>query len=250
MKNALIGFTGFVGQNLNPNRFTDFINSKNIDDYNGRFFDLLVIAAGDARKWYANQNSSLDMLHILALFEKIKSIKAKKVIVISTVDVYNDCYLEKSCNEDKDVFNDSPYGLHRLMLEKLISINYNDTSVIRLPGLFGKGLKKNIIFDACSQRYDQLVNYNLNSKYQYFDLRHLDSFIDIVIEKKYPLINIATEPISVREIVNVLNIPEELISGKNSPVSYNVTTKYVNSGYFFNKEQVLTAIKKFYEDVE
>jgi nucleoside-diphosphate-sugar epimerase len=248
MKNALIGYTGFVGQNLNKDRFNEFINSKNIKNFKDHKFELLVIAAGDARKWYANQNPSVDLLHVLSLFEDIINIQAKKVVLLSTIDIYPDYREGCVSDENSTIYSDLPYGMHRLMLEKLIKFNYNDVSIIRLPGLMGKNLKKNIIYDICNARLDQLKNYNLDSFYQYFDLKELDGIIDMVLESKYELLNIASEPISVMQIVETLRLKKSNFSTTAKIVKYDVRTTHHKDGYFYNAETILTSIKKYFEN--
>ncbi len=249
MKNGLIGFTGFVGQNLNINRFDELINSSNIKNYKRQEFDLLVIAAGDARKWYANKNPSIDLLHILDLFEDIKQINAKKIILLSTIDVYPDYLPENKYDENTNLYSDFPYGMHRLMLEKLLQITFSDVSIIRLPGLIGKNLKKNIIYDICNNRLDQLKNYNLDSYYQYFDLSLLDQIIDMVLGNNiYKILNLTSEPISVREIAQTLELEESIFSNSQISVKYDIKTIHCEAGYFLNSNDILTSIKKFYEE--
>jgi nucleoside-diphosphate-sugar epimerase len=250
MRNALIGYTGFVGKNLNKERFSEFINSKNIGEYRHQKFDLLVISAGDARKWYANKHPSEDMLHMLKLFNDVKNIAAKKVVVMSTIDVYPDNLPGLSYNENSTSYSDLPYGINRLMFEKLIAGHYDDVSVIRLPGLFGRELKKNIIFDLCNDRADQLTNYNLDSKYQYFNLKDLDEKIDFVIEKSHHILNMATEPISIREIANYIGVPESLFSTTSNIASYDIRSVHAESNYFFDKATVLESIRGFYKNYE
>ena len=62
MKKAIIGYTGFVGGNIIAQSNFDYsFNTTNISDIEGRYFDLLVIAAPSAEKWKANQNPEKDL---------------------------------------------------------------------------------------------------------------------------------------------------------------------------------------------
>jgi nucleoside-diphosphate-sugar epimerase len=247
MRNALVGFTGFVGQNLKVDRFDDLINSSNIKNFKGQEFDLLVVAAGDARKWYANQNPSKDLIHILNLYADLKNIRAKKVILMSTIDVYPDYHSDCVYNENTTIYSDFPYGMHRLMLEKLLQMTFQDVSIIRLPGLMGKNLKKNLIFDICNNRVDQLNNYNLDSFFQYFALSKLDEIIDMVLDSNsYDVLNLVSEPISVRQIANLLNISESLFSNTAPKINYNIQTVHSQTGYIFDSHFTRESIKSFY----
>ncbi|HCD03853.1 MAG TPA: pyridine nucleotide transhydrogenase, partial [Methylophaga sp.] len=40
-----------------------------------------------------------------------------------------------------------PYGLHRRVLEKFVEQHFSSYLIVRLPGLVGPGLRKNVIFD-------------------------------------------------------------------------------------------------------
>jgi hypothetical protein len=62
---ALIGYTGFVGSNLLRQRtFDACFNSSNIDQINGRSFDLVVGCGARAEKWKANADPAADLDNI------------------------------------------------------------------------------------------------------------------------------------------------------------------------------------------
>lgn len=147
MRSALVGYTGFVGGNIASSfGFDELFNSKNIADAFGKGFDLLVYAGVRAEKFLANRNPQADRAMIHQAFDNIKRIDPKKVVLISTIDVYRDSS-GKDETSDMPVKGLQPYGKDRLELESLVRDNY-DSLVIRLPALFGKGIKKNFIFDA------------------------------------------------------------------------------------------------------
>lgn len=69
MKSALIGYTGFVGNNLiGQAHFDDLYNSKNIGDACDREYDLLVCAAPSAEKWKANLDPRPTWIRYITLF--------------------------------------------------------------------------------------------------------------------------------------------------------------------------------------
>lgn len=145
---ALVGYTGFVGGNLNSSHpFDCLYNSKNIKEAYGTAPDLLVYCGVKAVKYIANQNPDEDLKHIHETIENIKAIGAKKLVLISTIDVY------AAPNQMDETFDNEvnrhpeSYGRHRLMLEKWVIENVEDYHIVRLPGLFGHGIKKNFIYD-------------------------------------------------------------------------------------------------------
>ena len=131
---ALIGYTGFVGSNLlSQTPFDHSYNSQNIKDIRGKEYDLVVCAGVSSVKWRANKFPQEDFLQIENLINNLNQTHFKKIILISTIAVY-------------DNPADNAYGRNRLFLENYLTNKY-PTTIIRLPALFGKGLKKNAIYD-------------------------------------------------------------------------------------------------------
>ena len=145
--NALVGYTGFVGSNLyEKGKFDAVYNSKNIEKAYGTMPDLLIYAGLRAEKYLANTAPEKDMATILQAQENIRMIAPKKLVLISTIDVFKD-----SKNADENTVVDTkdlhPYGYNRYQLECWVRENYPDALIIRLPGLFGRNIKKNFIYD-------------------------------------------------------------------------------------------------------
>ena len=143
----LIGYTGFVGSNLNAQyNFDKVFNSKNIEEAFGLNPDVCVYAGVKAEKFLANNNPSADMALVDEAKENIKKINPKKLVLISTIDVYKKPY---DCVESTDIEEDGlhPYGYNRYQLEKWCLENIRDYHILRLPGLFGENIKKNFIYD-------------------------------------------------------------------------------------------------------
>ena len=148
----LVGHTGFVGQNLNRQySFTATFNSKNISDAYGTLPDLCVYCGTRAEKFRADNFPDEDLAHMNETINNIRQINPKRLVLISTVDVIPstqeaDVYEDTGYNTDKL----TSYGKNRLYLENEIRKTYPDALIIRLPALFGLGLKKNFIFDLIS----------------------------------------------------------------------------------------------------
>ena len=143
----LVGYTGFVGSNIAANYdFTWKINSKNKEEAFAKKPDLLIYAGLRAEKFLANKDPEADMAAVMEAMEQIKKINPGKLVLISTVDVY-----QNPVNVDEDTEIDTngllPYGANRYKLEQMVREAWEDALIIRLPGLFGKNLKKNFIYD-------------------------------------------------------------------------------------------------------
>ena len=147
MRTALVGYTGFVGGNIAAScTFDGLYNSKNINSAFGEKYDLLIYAGVRAEKFLANRNPQGDRAMIRQAFENIKRIDPKKVVLINTIDVYRDTN-GKDETSVMQIDNLQPYGKNRLELESLVQDHF-DSLVVRLPALFGKGIKKNFVYDA------------------------------------------------------------------------------------------------------
>ena len=146
---VLVGYTGFVGQNLNAqHKFTHVYNSKNIMDAYGMKPDLCVYSGIRSEKFRADNFPNEDSVHVKNAIENIGQIAPKRLVLISTVDVLP-AVQHANIYEDTPYDTEAltPYGKHRLFLENEVRRLFPHTLIIRLPALFGKGLKKNFIFD-------------------------------------------------------------------------------------------------------
>ena len=163
--NALVGYTGFVGSNIYASgEFDKVYNSKNIEDAYGSRPDLLVYSGLRAEKFLANNDPEKDMEQVLKAEENIKKIDPKKVILISTIDVFKH---PKNVDENSKIETEGlhPYGYNRFVLEERIREKYPDALIVRLPGLFGKNIKKNFLYDMIKiipamlkgEKFDELV---------------------------------------------------------------------------------------------
>lgn len=248
MKTALIGYTGFVGSNIHSQfRFTDVYNSKNIQDIQNKEYDIVVSCGVRGTKWIANANSAKDLRQIKGFIHSIENVKTKKFVLISTEDVY-----EKPFHVDENSKIDpesiQPYGKNRCYLEQYIRNKLPSSTIIRLPGLIGKNLKKNFIYDFLHKRKPELTNGN--SLVQIYDLKNIWKDIKIAIENNISLINFATEPMKVREIIKKVFREDFVNTDKKRLVQYDVRTIYgryygKNKSYLYSQEEILASLKVF-----
>ncbi len=251
MKSALIGFTGFVGSNLcQQHKFTDFYNSKNISDMQGQVFDLVVCAGVSAVKWQANKEPELDWLNIQKLAEVLKKVKANKFILISTIDVY-----PVSTSEDEDyncmLNSKSAYGLHRLKFELFCQENFDDCTVVRLPGLFGDNLKKNVLFDLLNDNCLEAIN--PYSSFQYYFLGNLWRDVQLLARSDIKIANFFSEPILTNELLESFFPNKKVGVNRGQEVHYDLHTKHASiwgkhGKYAYNKLEIMEQVSHFIED--
>lgn len=248
MRTALIGFTGFVGTTLlRQTTFDDCYNSKNIEDIAGRHYDLVVCAGAPAVKWQANQQPQEDWANLQRLIQALRHVTATSFLLLSTVDVY-----DPPINVDEDTIIDPaqihPYGKHRFQLEQFVQQQFALHHIVRLPGLFGHGLKKNFIYDLMHTNCLPLTH--RDSVFQFYDLDWLWQHLNIVRNNAISLINFATEPVSAREMAAFCFGLEFQNETERPPVRYDMHTKYAalfgrESYYLKSKEEMLTTIQWF-----
>lgn len=198
MTKALIGYTGFVGTTLlRQTKFDDFYRSTNINDIKGKKFDLVVCAGAPAKKWIANADPKGDQETIDSLIECLNNIECKTLILISTVDVF------KSPNgvDENSVIDTQglhAYGLNRYRLERFVAKRFQQHLIVRLPGLVGPGLRKNIIFDFLNDNNVEKIE--SRSIFQFYPMVNLWFDIKVALENKINLIHLTAAPVSVAEI--------------------------------------------------
>ncbi len=248
MRTALIGHTGFVGSNLLlQTDFTDVYNSKNIDEIGDKKYDLVISAGNSSLMWMANKEPEKDLKNIHTFINSIKNVRAKRFILISTVEVYDNSL---HVNEDSIIDENklTPYGLHRLHLEKFIEQTFNTHSIIRMPNLYGENLKKNFVYDLIHN--NRLDFTHKDSIQQWYNLKHLWKDIQTAMTNDLSVINFAVEPISCHELAKyTLGITFTTIT-KNLPRKYDMQCKYgklfhSHSPYLYAKTDTLKELKNF-----
>lgn len=196
--NALIGYSGFVGNTLLKQfSFEELYRSSNIHHIEGKSFDIVVCAGAQAKKWIANKNPQEDLKQIENLINNLKKIKCKQFILVSTVDVFQRPIMVDE-NSKVDELNLHPYGLNRRILEKFVQYHFPKHLIVRLPGLVGPGLKKNIIFDILNN--NNLSSIDSRSVFQFYPMVNLWFDINTSLNAELQLIHLTAEPTSVAEI--------------------------------------------------
>lgn len=176
---SLVGYTGFVGSNIDLKGNIDKkYNSQNIKEAYGTNPDILIYSGVRAEKFLANKEPQVDLESIKEAFENIKKINPKKIVLISTIDVYkNPVNVDE--NTDIDTEDLHPYGLNRYYLEKWVEERFEDHLIVRLPGLYGENIKKNFIYD--------LINIipTILTEEKFRELNDEDNFLDKYYIKNY-----------------------------------------------------------------
>lgn len=198
MTNGLIGFSGFVGSTLlKQTAFAQCYRSTDIGEIEGRAFDTLVCAGAPAQKWIANREPEQDRQKIEALIAHLRTVTCKTFILISTVDVFKN---PVNVDEDSPVDESGlhPYGLHRRLLERFVEEHFARHLIVRLPGLVGPGLRKNVIFDFLHQ--NNLNAIDSRGSFQFYPMVNLWYDIQTALQAGLKRVHLTAEPITVAEV--------------------------------------------------
>lgn len=169
MVKIIVGYTGFVGSNLCASyQFDACYNSRNIEKAFGTRPDLLVYSGVRAEMFLANSFINEDLAMIEEAIENIRRIAPERIVLISTIAVYNKTYgVDESTPINKEL--STPYGSNRRILEEWVEHNYPNSLIVRLPGIYGINLKKNFLFDMIHVippmlKEDKYVEFSKKSK--------------------------------------------------------------------------------------
>ncbi|HTJ22023.1 MAG TPA: hypothetical protein VL383_06495 [Gemmatimonadaceae bacterium] len=246
-ESALIGDIGFVGRNLlRQRRFDACFDSSNIEQIAGRGFDIVVCAGAPAEKWKANADPERDSDIIERLTRALEHVEMTTLVLISTVDVFLD---------PRDVDEESPvrwtglhaYGRNRRRLEEILASRF-ETHILRLGGMYGPGLEKNVIYDFLNDnRVDRIDSRGV---YQFYDVGRLWRDITVAIDNELPLVHLSPEPVSVAEIAQAAFGREFTNETSVPPPRYDVHTRYAplfggTGSYLESKSKELAGIAGF-----
>ena len=249
MNNALIGYSGFVGTTLRrQTTFEHLYRSTNINDINGKVFDIVVCAAAPAQKWLANLNPIDDKKNITQLIQRLKTIKCKHFILISTVDVF-----EKAIDIREDTLPSKnalhAYGTNRLILEDFVRETFENHLIVRLPGLVGPSLKKNIIFDLLNN--NDINKIDSEATFQFYPMTNLWFDISVALDNNLKLVHLTSEPTKVSDIAKYGFNLEFSNHVSETPAFYDMKTVHnelYNSnieGYMYTSKEVFQAVRAY-----
>lgn len=248
MENALIGFSGFVGSTLlKQAHFSALFRSTNIYEIKNREFDSVVCAGAPAQKWIANRDPANDRKKIESLINHLRTIKCKKFVLISTVDVFKEPIgVDESTLVDESGLHG--YGLHRRLLEKFVEQHFPDYLIVRLPGLVGPGLRKNVIFDFLNN--NNLHAIESRSVFQFYPMINLWYDIQTALEAGLSLVHLTAEPISVAD-VSLQGFGRPFIQTlENPPARYDMQTRHAqifgsHGQYQYSARETIQSIRTY-----
>ena len=248
MTNALIGYSGFVGGLLRKQeQFSDLFRSTNIAEIEGRSFETIVCAGAPAQKWLANKDPANDQRNIDRLIDHLKTVRCERFILISTVDVFKTPVgVDESTEVDEVGLH--AYGLNRRRLEKFVMEHFPEHLIVRLPGLVGPGLRKNVIFDLLHD--NNLEAIESRGVFQFYPMVNLWYDIKAALNAGLNLVHLTAEPIRVSDLALDgfgRNFANEL---NGTPARYDFQTRHaslfgVSGRYQYSAKETVQAVRAY-----
>jgi hypothetical protein len=121
-------------------------------------------------------------------------------------------------------------------------------SIVRLPALFGHGLKKNAVYDLLHD--NRLERINPASRFQWYPLARLPRDLRTIELHGLPLVNLFTEPVETRTILEQLFADKIVGNLPDPPTHYDLRTRHGaifggDSRYVMSAAGVMTALGEF-----
>lgn len=248
MANALVGFSGFVGSTLLKQApFESLYRSTNICDIEGQSFDTVVCAAAPAQKWIANREPEADRQKIDGLIANLNTIQCRNFILISTVDVFkNTIQVDEDTHVEESGLH--AYGRHRRLLEKFVETQFASHLIVRLPGLVGPGLRKNVIFDFLND--NNLHAIDSRGVFQFYPMVNLWYDIQTALNAGLRLVHLTAEPISVADVSKQGYGKSFDHALANMPATYDMRTRHAQifgaSGHYqYSARETIQAVRAY-----
>lgn len=248
MPDALIGHSGFVGSTLlRQTRFESRYRSTDIAEIEGRAFGTLVCAGAPAQKWLANREPEQDRARIDELIGHLQTVRCDRFILISTVDVFGQAV---AVDEDSPVDERGlhAYGLNRRRLERFVEEHFRQHLIVRLPGLVGPGLRKNVIYDL--HNANNLAALDSRAVFQFYPMVNLWPDIRTALAADLRLVHLTAAPLGVAEL-SLLGFGRSFEQTQpGPPARYDLRSRHAalfggRDGYQYSVRETLLAVRAY-----
>jgi len=200
-KICVLGYNGFIGSNVLE------VLKQNFSVNESDKYDFLVNCAGFSKMYEGNKNPDKMRNVEDSILEKINGISFDKIIHLSTI------YIE--------VYPQDVYSRIKVEMEDKILSKYENATVLRLGGVLGKGLKKNVVFDLITNGPLYVTS---DSFYNYISAYEIANIISYLINNPIAgIINVgSSKSISVADIANILK-KNPIYGNKKETINFDIS---------------------------
>ncbi len=242
-----MGGSGLIGTTLQEQHKFDLVFSSK-DAHKIEKLDLngydIWLSCLPATKWKVNEDIEEDIYNMQYIVKLLHKFKFNNIILFSTIDVYEDSPLESSEHYAPNI-SEFKYGTNRRLFEIMVSqlLTYNNLKIFRLPALFGKHIKKNILFDLLN--YNQVEKIKAKSTYQWYDLNDLYKDVKGRLDLTPKIYNLFPEPVHTTRILEMFPEYANKVDNVNQGSTYIFKTTHTGTGFLYNKDVSLAKLAKF-----
>ena len=236
-------------------------------------FDVIVHCAGSGSVSYSLEHTDKDFEKTvdgtLEILEYMRLYNPKAQLIYPSSPAVQGEHPNEPINEKYIGKPASPYGYHKKLAEELCQ-SYSkefelNISIVRLFSVYGNGLKKQLLWDACIKIYnakDEVTFWGTGEETR--DFIHISdvlSLFDILLrnKNKYLLINGGTGTrYTVRKVVEMIrdligsdvNIKFNNQINRGNPIYYWADTQKLDSFGFITKKKLNQELKNYIEWVK
>ncbi len=222
----------------------------------GEIFDVIVHCGGSGSVGFSVEHPYEDFKKTvdgtLEVLEYIRLYNSQAHLIYpSSPAVQGEC-LDEPIKETYVGKPASPYGYHKKIAEDLCR-SYSDkygiqVSVVRLFSVYGNGLKKQLLWDACNKimaSNDEVIFWGTGEETR--DFIHINDVVKIFeslvnTKERYLVVNGGTgEKVNIEEVVHLI---KELLDAK-CEISFNQTVNEGNPIYYWADINKLKIIYQF-----
>lgn len=197
MKNlAIIGANGMLGSDLirylHDGFYITSINKENYQTFIGKFFNIIINANGNSKRFWANQNPLDDFFaSTVSVYKSIFDFPCDVYIYISSSDVYENHTEPEQTKESNKIIpeNLSSYGLHKHLAELIVKKHREKFLILRHSIILGSNLRKGPFYDML---HNNSLVITLSSKLQLITTSAVADIIKILLEN-----NVINETINI-----------------------------------------------------
>ena len=211
---AVIGSRGFVGSNLTEvlrkrkKSIFEIEADTSIDEINQSSFRFVYFCAGNSMTFLSRKDPPKCLRqNVSDLYPYLTRLNYKKFIYISSILVYPPSCASYGEDMSIDITQLGLYGAHKYMGERYVREFAETWLIVRPTSFFGKGLKKNLLFDLRNDNPNIYIK-----KDSWMDYMPIDWFCERLAEiaetESNVVINIGSGlPMAVSGIISFKNLP-------------------------------------------
>jgi UDP-glucose 4-epimerase len=135
------------------------ISLENLQKYKNIAFDIIIHCGGSGNVNYSFQNPLDDFNRsvnsTISVLEFVRKFSPNSLVIYPSTPAVQGLHFDSPIKESDPSIPISPYGVHKQLAEQLcLSYSHNfgiKTAIIRFFSIYGEGLKKQLIWDACNK---------------------------------------------------------------------------------------------------